>query len=394
MAQTRRLTWSMHGSIVVLLACVLGESTAPGCPFCPPQSRTLNEQYTQSDVALLAQWVSASRSEDDAEGTTTFKVVRVARSNEMVFQVGDRVTVGRYREGQVGNLFLLSATVDSGVAWDDPQEVSETAFNYIVQSPSREQEPQKRLRFYLRFLEFSDPVVANDAFAEFAKSPYEDVAALKDSFPREKLRRWVFEGEALPIRTGLYGMMLGLCGDESDAQRMEEMITLETQDFRLGIDGVMGGYLLLTGTRGLDVIDKHRLQNDGIAFNETFAAMQALRFYWSYGGDEIPRQRLRQSMRLLLDRPKLTEIVITDLARWEDWTVQDRLMELYDQEAYSDRFIRRSIAAFLLVCLRSEPEQQTDVQKKLYARTREHLASLREKDPQVVRDAERMLRFQ
>ena len=31
----------------------------------------------------------------------------------------------------------------------------------------------------------------------------------------------------------------------------------------------------------------------------------------------------------MLDRPQLADLVIPDLARWEDWSVMDRLVELF-----------------------------------------------------------------
>ncbi len=36
-------------------------------------------------------------------------------------------------------------------------------------------------------------------------------------------------------------------------------------------------------------------------------------------------------MRMLLDRPELADLVIADLARWEDWSVQDKLMAMQVQ---------------------------------------------------------------
>ena len=125
-------------------------------------------------------------------------------------------------------------------------------------------------------------------------------------------------------------MMLGLCGNADDAKLMEEKIVEQTDDFRLGVDGIMGGYLLLTGDKGLELIEKQKLTNSKAPFSETYAAMQALRFMWQYGDGRISVDRLRQSMRLLLDRPELADLVIADLSRMKDWSVQDKLMSLYD----------------------------------------------------------------
>ena len=99
--------------------------------------------------------------------------------------------------------------------------------------------------------------------------------------------------------------MLGLSGNADDAQLMHAKIMETGQDFRLGIEGVMGGYLMITGEKGLNEIEKAKLQNKEVAFSETYAAMQALRFLWTYGDGRISGDRLKTSMRLLLDRPEV-----------------------------------------------------------------------------------------
>jgi hypothetical protein len=135
---------------------------------------------------------------------------------------------------------------------------------------------------------------------------------------------------------GLYGLLIGLCGNQNDSKVLEKKILEKTEDFRLGIDGLMSGYLLLTGDKGLAVLDEHKLKNRDVPFSETYAAMQALRFMWKYSEGRIEKSRLRASMRILLDRPELADLVIADLARWKDWEIQDRLMELYVLALASD----------------------------------------------------------
>ncbi|GIS58489.1 MAG: hypothetical protein CM1200mP2_07140 [Planctomycetaceae bacterium] len=103
----------------------------------------------------------------------------------------------------------------------------------------------------------------------------------------------------------------------------------------------MSGYLLLVGEKGLPLIEQLKLKNQFLVdangkvltdkkgrkklvpFSETYAAMQALRFMWSYADGRIAKPRLGQSMRILLDRPKLADLVIADLARWKDWSIRE-----------------------------------------------------------------------
>lgn len=379
-------------------------AAATACPFCSAPSLTLSEQLAQADAAVLVQWASGEKPQsetpdDDADpaevaaravtrslGTTTYEIVEVVRGPEDRLKKGDPVTLPRYRAAKKGDLFLLLGTEGGEIEWSSPMEVSETSFNYMKQAPSPEAPPSERLSYFVRFLEFPDSLIANDAYAEFANAPYKDIVPISDQVPVEKVRQWVKDPETPPTRLGLYGLLLGLAGTEADARLMEEKILEPSEEFRLGIDGVMGGYLVLTGEKGLDTLDEAKLQNEKVPFSETYAAMQALRFMWTYG-ENIDKPRLRESMRILLARPELADLVIADLARWEDWSIIDRLMEIYDAEEYSIPSIKRAIVRYMLVAAKSKPAEGAD--DSHVAKAEKYLEQLRNEDPKTVQQAER-----
>ncbi len=390
------------------------------CPFCSAPSLTLTAQVAQSDAVAMVQWVEGQKAVEGKPGSTTYEVLQVVkrpavtntaakntgRANE-ILKKGGRVALARYRAGQKGDLFMLMGIMGTVIEWGRPLEVTETSFNYVAQAPSPEVTTQKRLAYFLKFLEFPDQLIANDAFAEFANAPYKDMAPLSKIMPRERIRKWVVAAETPQTRLGLYGLLLGLCGTPEDALLMEKKITEPTADFRLGIEGVMSGYLLLTGAKGLDLVDLTKLRNTSVVdkngefvldekgqkkqipFSETYAAMKALRFMWTYGDGRIKKERLRQSMRILLDRPKLADLVIADLARWKDWSVQDRLMKLYGADEYNIPSIKRSIVRYMLASTKDTPAGGNVKTPPHVVKGKEHLAALRKKDPRTVREAER-----
>ena len=178
------------------------------------------------------------------------------------------------------------------------------------------------------------------------------------------------------------------------------------EDFRLGIDGIMGGYLLLTGERGLEVLEAKKLKDKKAPFSETYAAMQALRFMWQYGGNRIEPDRMRQSMRILLERPELADLVIADLARMKDWSVQEKLMSLYDEEEYNIPSIKRAIVKFMLAAAKDtgvkkgDNPETTGVSASSDAipaaeipahviSAEKCLAELEQKDPKTVKEVKR-----
>jgi len=374
---------------VAAIGGVLATSETRGCPFCGAASLTLAEQLSTADGAVLVQWSSGVKEEgEEKPGSTTYEIIRALKGPETL-KKGEKIEMPRYRGGKPGDLFLLLGTKGETIEWGSPMEVTETSFNYVAMAPTPETPTSKRMEYYVKFLENPDPTISNDAFAEFANAPYKDVVAITDQMPKEDLRKWIQDKNVPPTRLGLYGMMLGLCGTPEDAKLLEAKIVEKTDEFRLGIDGIMGGYLLLTKDAGLKVIEESKFTDPKVPFAETFAAMQAIRFMWTYAEEVIPKDRLRQSMRMLMTRPELSDLVITDLARWKDWSVRDQLFSMYGQEEYNIPSIKRAIVRYYLVCSKDVPKEEGKEPGEHVAAAKSFLALLREKDPKTVSDAER-----
>jgi hypothetical protein len=405
----------------LLTATVATQTLA--CPFCSAPSQTLAEQVAQADGVCLVQFVKGEPAKDQDPGTSTYEVVQVVKSPKDSLKKGDHVNLPRYRAGKAGDLFLVMGTragKENAIEWGSPTEITEPAFAYVAQAPAPEVPVTKRLKYFLRFLEFPDQLVANDAFGEFANAPYKDIAAVASLLPRDKIRTWLTRPETPQTRLGLYGMLLGLCGDDSDAKLLAEKIAPNSDEFRIGLDGMISGYLLLRGNSALDNIDdwKFKIHNGKkAAFSETYAAMMGLRFMWQYAGGKISNERLQQSMRLLLDQPELADLVIADLARWKDWSVQERLMSLYGKGDYNIPSIKRSIIRYMLASTDLKGDvaaadnrataaagsasgaQSTggtasgnvasESSVESAARGKKYLDELRKKDPRTVKEAER-----
>ena len=413
------------------------------CPFCTAPSLTLSEQIEQAvSVKLLKLEARLATTRDESlkpvvgrfrvidEFTSAARTPGSQTASKAVLPGGTqqaRLAQAETSTNQVlrlqlapdwqpGDLFVLLQREYSGREGDVPFPVSRSVWRYLTAMPPRSEATSDRLRFFVRYLQHPDVMIANDAYGEFANAPYEDIVAMRDSLPRARLRQWVIDSRidrrVIETRLGLYGMLLGLCGEPSDAALLKRVIVDDWSpdaDFRLGIDGMIGGYLLMTGDAGLDVIEQTKLANPDVSFTETYAAMQALRFAWTYGDGVINRDRLRKAMRLLLNCPDLTDLVIADLARWKDWELQPRLMQMYDEDAYQVPAIKRAIVRFMLVSSRPEKskrsvsaDSKTQRSENLspssdsalatsrhVEQARSYLAVLRARDPKIVADCER-----
>lgn len=373
---------------LALFAVVANEVRS--CPFCSAPSLTLCEQLNMSDAAVQVQWESGLPADKATGflGSTEYSVLKVVHDSTGDLKPGGIVKLDRYRASKKGDMFLLLGTKTTELEWGSPLEVTETSFNYIKQAPTKEAPATERLAYFVKFLEFSDHTVADDAYSEFANAQYKDIVAIKDQFPREKLREWLANPQTVPSRLGLYGLMTGLCGKDEDAEYLKSRLLEPVEGFRLGIDGMMGGYLLLAGEKGLEILEDAKLRNKTVPFSETYATMQALRFMWTYGDDHISKDRLRQSMRIILDRPELADLVIVDLGRWQDWSVSDRLMKLYGDLGYDIPSTKRAIVRFFLTAEASKPKDATEPLPPHVVTAQKHLKTLRETDPDTVKAAE------
>ena len=375
-----------------------------GCPFCEAPSLTLSEQLAGSDVVVLATWLEADRGGPASPAFTRFEVKKAVKGP---YEPGKVLKLAGYQTGTLGETVLLTAGGGQLLQWDLPTPISADGFEYLREAPAKGVPTAERLPFYLKYLEHPDELVASDAYGEFANAPFEEIEKIAPKLPREKLAAWLADDDTDPARLALYGLLIGLAGDESDADLLRGKIFGGTDPFRIGIDGLMSGFLLLTGEEGLTELEAKKLVPEyvpgpdgqpvkddagnpiAVPFSEVYAAMQAVRFMWTYGGERIPKERLRESLRTLLDKPDLADVVIADLSRWQDWGAMDRVAGLYGAEGYDVPAIDRSIIRYLLEAQKDRPTVGDPPPH--VAEAERLLAKIEAKDPKAVKNAKRFL---
>ncbi|HEY2250091.1 MAG TPA: hypothetical protein VGH74_03480 [Planctomycetaceae bacterium] len=377
---------------------IMAGSVAVACPICGVPTVTLPERLARADVALLVEWVSAQPAKDATPESTTYEIVQVHRDGTVKngdgkYKVGEKVTtVGQLTPGKAGNLFLLLGQKHDklGVKWEigPALAVTETSYQYIVQAPSPETPAEKRLAYFIKFLEYPDIAVANDAFAQFVNAPTRDIEAVAAKLPREKIRRWLADDRTPVTRQSGYGLMLGLCGGTDEARFLEKQIAEIDPERQTGLEGVMFGYLLLAGDRGLEFIEKAYLANRKAPEGKIYPAFLAIRYFWSYGNGKISRPRLQAAMRCLLDQPALSETAITLLAGWKDWSLHERLMKRYGSLPESETSAKKAIIGYMIASTKDLGKDENEVPAQVTA-GRKCLDELRRRDPKLVADTEK-----
>jgi hypothetical protein len=357
---------------------IITPSLASGgwCPFCPPSQPTLAEYLSTSDAAVLVQWKASQGNAEQQTATTDLAIVDVLKGDAENWKKGTTIVLPYTRDGQPGDLFLLMGTLEqkgdlATASWSVVQEINETLYGYIRRAPGIERGSAERLTFYLPYLEAADPEIANDTFAEFSRASYVDVSSLKPRFHREKLREWVRSEQVLAVRKGLYAMMLGLCGEPEDAAWLKHEILrpVKPEETRLGIDGMMAGYVLLTGRQGLEEICQAKLDDLQTPPSEVYATVNLLRFLWEERPLPLTDDELRSQMRKLLKRNDLSEVAVVDLARWKDWSIWPKLRDQWGRGPFASFSGKQKLVQFAKAMLKDatwgDAESRQDVARFL-----------------------------
>jgi len=391
----RSLIWFRSLSLIVallLLQSGLGRATA--CPFCTPQ-QPYSEKIDESPASLAVVWVDAQ--EPDAQGTsagsTTLRVVGVLKDRKGLPAIGETITLPTYHQGHAGQYKLLIGQrgAEGELTWGTPLLISRRLLVYLEHRPPLDLPRSQRLRFYIPFLEDQDEDIAVDAYSEFSNATYEEVAPLARLISSDRLTDWIINPDPATgciARRGFYGMMLGLRGDHHDAQRLKQYITdPNAEGVRIGIDGIIGGYLFLEGESGLDVLDEWLPKLDKSRDSDAFAMQNSLDFMWTECAGRIPKERLRQSMRQYLELPGLASLAITSLTRWDDLTISNRLLELYETEGDTDILLRKAVMQYFITIASLDPAEYPEQDLPAINAAANHREKLRLDDPELYEKA-------
>ena len=353
----RRMTTAAMGrfGFVVAAASVwFGFSAiAAACPFCSAIEPSWSERREAAEIVALA--------EPSSDAAGRFELRQVWKGAD---RLAGRRTIDLPKEVAITRgLVLLSAAArpgaDEGAAVEALDwravPVDEASLAYFARVPAERGGAAARLAFCGGYLEHHDSAVAEDAYREFGRADFDQVATAAAGVPSAKLRQWIDDSSVPDQRKGLYGMLLGLAADERETNLrfLRERVERPASDFRAGFDGLVGGYLLAGGEPALADLERLFLTNADSASGDVRHVMTALRFYAEYGR-AIPHERIAAAMRSLVDREECAAAAIVDLARWSDWSVVDRVAALFERLDDRDPAIDRAVVGYLTHCPRAE----------------------------------------
>lgn len=346
---------SRHARWLPLLVAAVMLSTMTSidaCPFCAAVSQTIDEEMEAMQVVAFATLEHAADwdDRDSSEGElplSRFRITEILKG-DAALKVGREIEIAYFGPNDKSYTYLVQSPEQSALAWGNPLLLTADGVEYVRKLPTLPKD-HTRLRFFIQYLEHKDELLSRDAYDEFAKAPYADVIALKDAMDRETLLKWIQDENVTIEHRRLYLTMLGICGTPEDANILADMITSPDVNQRSGLNALIAAYLSLRGAAGLPLINEQFLSNEDAEYSDIHAAIMAVRFHGNES-DVIPREELLKSMHLVLKRKDIADLVIPDLARWEDWTVLPQLIDLFVTADPKSNWVRVPVVNYVRAC--------------------------------------------
>jgi hypothetical protein len=369
--------------VFVLAFLVCGPRLIQACPFCSAVAQTFTEEISSSDVAIVARLLKipvppeAVGNESELP-RAVFEIVNALSGKEHLKNVKTIETI-YFGKAKPGSLFMVIGVDPPALRWSTPLQLTRAGRQYlqdVVSLPSDYKSSDdayaERLRFFLNYLEHADEMLARDAYDEFARAPYSSVILLKKDLDHAKLIEWITDRSISPSRRRLYFTLIGVAGGQGDIQLLERLLKSEDRKDRAGLDALIGCYITLKGKKALPLIEDLFLKNENAEYADTYGAIMALRFHGTEGG-VVSREDVLVSLRCMLDRPKVADLIIPDLARWEDWDAMPRLVQLFKDADDKSSWVRVPVINYLRACPKPEAKK--------------YIAELEKLDPVAVKRA-------
>jgi hypothetical protein len=345
-------------ALLLLVFWTISTAQANCCPFCGAVSATFAEEIELSDMAVFAKLVKlAPNAGANAQTTGVDDVPRATFIVEKVLK-GDKIVKPDiefqaiyFGEAKPGTKFLLYGASQPKPEWGTPIEMSAALEKYLDVVLALPTDRGERALKMQKYILDADAMVRQDAYNEFATTEYKDLQRVAKQFDLKQIRAHLANLDNEDTLIALNYTLLGICGGQEDLPMLEARLLSKDDNDRKRLDALLGCYLTLKGESGLPLVEKQFVETDLKAqnFSRLYRVLLALRFHGD-DGKSVSKDKIAPVLRRFLDYPKYADLVIPDLARWQDWSVTDRVMELYRDKENDAPFVRDPAAKYMRLC--------------------------------------------
>jgi len=346
----------VNSRVIVVLAAVMastisGEATA--CPFCGAVGQPLAARRDTAAAVAVGEATAPATLQPDGVMTQPFRLLQCL-SGERPLAPGETV-IARVDTAIRGTAAVFFDRLDQP-AGQMAIPADEIQLGYLAAAPAIDQPAAARLRWFARWLEHPDPLLAEDAFAEFGAAAFKAVRDAADALPAAKMQRWVRDEGIPQQRRGFYGLALGIVAAADPEKRaacrepLLQILSEPADDYRAGFDGILAGVLVADGVAGLEQLIALGLLEPAAPPVVKRQMLAVLRFAWESLSEEIPRERVARGTARLLTSPVTAAEATVDLARYRWWEAVDEVAALWTTLGDDDPLVRRAVAGYLTAC--------------------------------------------
>ncbi len=350
------------------------------CSFCGDsfaRRQPLRERYAESKIVVAGKLKNAVANADGT-GTTEFQIAIVLKGD---LGTVSKLTIPRYLPviGDTPPDYLFFCSVVDGKIEPVHGVPGSKALSDYLTLTAKVVGIEARLKLAFANLDSPDAAVSSDAFLEFARASDAELVTAKAVLDRAKLRAWIGDPKTPEDRVGVYGLLLGLCGDKADASYLLAELRASKPSERAAayLGGLLGGAILLAPDDGWKLATE-LLADPKRNFSDKLNAISTLRFFQSTRPKES-RERILACLKAVIANGDLADLAIDDLRRWQWWDLTTTVLEQYVKPTHSAPAIRRGIVRYALQC----PNESAQT----------FLAAARSKDPELVKKVESSLKL-
>jgi hypothetical protein len=339
---------------IALVSLITLPIPAFACSFCgPPSGRsTLREELAKADAVVFGTLKNPQLGSDPTTGTTEFHVTAVLKSHGIV-EKRTVITIPKYLPIPAG--VSGEAVVFFGDRKGQPDALRSQTSNaalaaYLTGVAKLDaNDVPARLGFAFQNLDSADETVSGDAFLEFAKAGDADILKAVPRFDPVKLRTLIKNPKLPGSRLGVFALLLGLCGEKSDAAVLAGMIEGKlTERIMSALGGLLSGMVLLDAPTGWKAVGQY-LTGTQYNFGVRLSAFSAVRYFQATRPKESREPILAIYKELLADSDT-ADLAMEDLRRWKWWDHTDTIVKLFGQPEFQAKGPRNAILRYALGC--------------------------------------------
>jgi hypothetical protein len=362
----------------LFVAFLLFQSTALACPFCSTTGKTFGDEAKLAQVILYGTLKNPVRDgKEFGKGTTEMEIETVIKDADFI-KDKRKITLPRYVPSDPANptKYLVFCEIYKneldpyrGIPLDPKSKIAA----YMVGANAiKDKDTPTKLLYYFDYLDSNELDISTDALMEFGNAEGKDVTAITPKLPAAKIAGWLQDESTPPSRLGLYGSLLGQCGNAKEHTPVFQKLLADPAKRTLtGIDGLLAGYIHLNPKEGLAYAEKLFLDPAQITtrssvispavvatwsppdygreqFLTRYAGLRALRYFWTYRSDIVPHAKIIEMVTPLLYQEDICDLAMDDFRRWENWSYTSDILGFYNTPGFDKGMIRRAILRYAL----------------------------------------------